>query len=47
MSDQSRNVWPFGEDTTSEGLDIGAIFGSGGTSDVNPFDALSINLSLM
>lgn len=40
MSEQNKNAWSFGEDTSSEGLDFGAIFGSGGASDVNPFDAL-------
>lgn len=41
MSELNKNAWPFGEDTSSEGLDFGAIFGSGGASDVNPFDALA------
>ncbi len=38
MSDQNSG-WPFGGDTSGEGLDIDTIFGGGGAaSDVNPFD---------
>ncbi len=38
MSEQNSS-WPFGEDTSSEGLDFSTIFGGGNTAgDVNPFD---------
>ncbi len=38
MSDQNSS-WPFGGDTSGEGLDYNAIFGGGSAAgDVNPFD---------
>ena len=42
MSDMNTNGWPFGEDTSGEGLNIDAIFGGGSPgSDENPFEALA------